>query len=419
MKTVVADLTVIGGGPAGLAAALEAHRLGVKRILLIERDQELGGILQQCIHDGFGIHRFGKRMSGNQYAQAFIDELEGTPIQVKLNTVVLEVTPGREVYACNKADGMLRIQSGAVILAMGCRERTAQQVLIYGDRPVGVLTAGAVQRYINMEGYLPGRRAVILGSGDIGLIMARRMTLEGIEVQGVYEVMDTPGGLTRNIVQCLDDYGIPLHLSTTVTWVHGRKRVESVTVAKVDEHRRPIPGTEENVACDLLVLAVGLIPENELSVQAGIELDPHTKGPVLDNHFMTSIPGIFAAGNVAVVFDLVDYVSQSGEIAARGAAAYLAGRLDGTPSYAPVAPGENVSFVVPQRVRGEGGQGKNVFFLRVRRPEKAARLTCRSGETPLLEKRMRYIAPPEMVAFELDAPGGPLQVDMAKEEARS
>jgi NADPH-dependent 2,4-dienoyl-CoA reductase/sulfur reductase-like enzyme len=415
VKTVDAEITIIGGGPAGLAAALRARELGAGRIVIIERDMELGGILQQCIHDGFGIHRFGKRMSGNQYAQVFIDDLAKTDVDVKLDTMALEVTEDRVVYACSAAEGMLEIRSGAVILAMGCRERTAAQVLIYGDRPAGVLTAGAVQRYINMEGYLPGKTAVILGSGDIGLIMARRMTLEGMLVKGVYEVMDSPGGLTRNIVQCLDDYGIPLHLSTTVTWVHGRDRVEKATVAKVDGNRRPIPGTEEDIECDLLVLAVGLIPENELSHKAGIGMDPRTKGPVLDNRFMTSVPGIFAAGNVAVVFDLVDYVSQSGEIAAEGAMAYIRGVMDLKSPCLPVEPGENVSFVAPQLVRGGGEIRKNTFFLRVQRPERAADLVCASGGKVLLKKRCRHVAPPEMLRFELETAGAaPLEVDMKK-----
>ncbi|HWQ57425.1 MAG TPA: FAD-dependent oxidoreductase [Clostridia bacterium] len=417
MKRVRADVAVVGAGPAGLAAALKARELGAGKVLLFERDAELGGVLQQCIHDGFGLHRFGRRMSGNQYAQAFIDELEKSGVEVKLDTMVLEVTPERTVYACNSSEGMLAIEAGAVILAMGCRERTASQVLICGDRPAGVLTAGAVQRYINMEGYLPGSRAVILGSGDIGLIMARRMTLEGIEVKAVYEVMPSPGGLTRNIVQCLDEFNIPLHLSTTVTRVNGRKRVESVTVAKVDEKLKPVPGTEETIECDLLVLAVGLIPENELSRAAGIELDPRTKGPVLDDAFMTSIPGVFACGNVAVVFDLVDYVSRSGEIAARGAVDFIAGKLRMPERYIPVEARDNVNFVVPQRLRPEC-EGASLF-MRVKKPQLQAVLTCESGGKVLLHKRLSHLAPPEMLTFDIaGCEGEPVAVSIGEVEGK-
>ncbi|MDR3146588.1 MAG: NAD(P)/FAD-dependent oxidoreductase [Treponema sp.] len=410
MRPIHTGIAVIGAGPAGLAAALEAKRLGVKQVLLLERDTELGGILRQCIHDGFGIHRFGRRLSGNQYAQVFIDQVEASGIEVFTETTVLEAGADRRIFACNKRDGVLDIRCGAIILAMGCRERTAAQVLIYGDRPVGVLTAGAVQRYINIEGCLPGRTAVILGSGDIGLIMARRMTLEGIEVKGVYEVMEHPGGLTRNIVQCLDDFGIPLHLSETVTWVQGRDRVESVTTVKVGPDHRPIPGTETVVPCDLLVLAVGLIPENELSLKAGVELDPRTRGPILDSSFMTTVPGIFAAGNVAAVFDLVDYVSQSGEAAARGAAAFLRGELSAS-GWEAVEAGENVGFVVPQRIRRENPAGKTAFFLRVKSPAPAAELVCSVEGRVRLQKRCRHVAPPEMLGFEIET-GGPLLVEM-------
>ena len=417
MKTIQVDLAVIGGGPAGLAAAAEAKRQGIQRVVLIERDLELGGILQQCVHDGFGLHRFQRRMSGGQYAEAFIRDVQALDIQVQDNTMVLEITPDKKIYAVNEKEGMLLYECGAIILAMGCRERTRNQVFIYGSRTSGILTAGAVQRYINMEGYLPGRKAVILGSGDIGLIMARRMTLEGMEVEGVYEVMPSPGGLTRNIVQCLEDYNIPLHLSTTVVKTHGRERLTGVTVAKVDENRRPIPGTERYIDCDLLVLAVGLIPENELSRGAGIEIDPRTQGPVVDQDFMTSIDGVFAAGNVVAVFDLVDYVSETGEIAARGAPRYLKKQREGsaeTPVYHQVRAGEGVNFVIPQKVAAGEAQQDMAFYLRVKQPDQNMVLSCRMGEETVSSKKERFVAPPEMLVARVKS-GCPLTQELTVE----
>ena len=383
MRELSVDVAVIGGGPAGLAAALEVAHRG-RSCAILERNTELGGILQQCIHDGFGLLRFGESVSGCTYAQRFIDRLEaartdGARIEVLLDTMVLELAANREIWATNPTDGMVHVRAGAVILAMGCRERTAAQVLLHGERPQGVITAGAAQRYINVEGYLPGTHAVILGSGDIGLIMARRMALEGIEVEGVYEIMDHPGGLARNVVQCLEDYGIPLRLSHMVSRVHGKHRLEGVTVAARGADGKPVAGTERYVPCDLLVLAVGLIPENELSKQAGVELDPVTRGPMLDDTFMTNVPGIFASGNVSIVFDLVDYVSESGELAARGACAWLdAGCPDERP-YLPVTTAGNVGACVPQRVQVGDGPRDLRFFCRVQHPAERVELRVVAG----------------------------------------
>jgi NADPH-dependent 2,4-dienoyl-CoA reductase/sulfur reductase-like enzyme len=391
------DVAVIGGGPAGMAAALRASERGAD-VALVERDTGLGGILNQCVHDGFGVLRFKRAMSGAEYAQLFADRVYDSRVDVMTETSALGLTSGREIYLTGKNSGCVRMRAGAVVLAMGCRERARPQVGIVGSRPAGVLTAGAVQKYINIQGYLPGRRAVILGSGDIGLIMARRMTLEGMEVAGVYEIMPSPGGLRRNIVQCLDDYGIPLSLSATVTRVHGKRRVEGVTVASVDEARRPIPGTEKFIPCDLLVLSVGLIPENELSRNAGVEMDPVTGGPVLDNRLMTSMPGVFAAGNVSAVFDLVDYVSETGEIAADGACEFIDGRGDSR-EYIPTVAGDNVSFVLPRRVRLDAPEGR--LYLRVNRTVRGALLEISAEGRVISERRYSIVTPPEMVTAAL------------------
>ena len=400
MKVLETDIAVIGAGPAGLAAALEASRLG-KRVTLIERSDDLGGILQQCIHDGFGLIRFKKQLSGPQYAERFIEELKASDVSLLMDTTVLSIENEHKlIRAVSPKEGVLEIRPGAVVLAMGCRERTRSQVEIYGTRPSGVMTAGTVQRYINLEGYLPGRRAVILGSGDIGMIMARRMHLEGIEVLGVYELMPEVGGLARNVYQCLIDYDIPLHLSTTVKEVFGNERLEGVRVVKVDENRRPIEGTEEDIACDLLVLSVGLIPENELSRKAGVLISPVTQGPVLDESMMTSVPGIFAAGNVSIVFDLVDYVSDSAEAAARGAVRYLDGQA---PSAEPldVILGNNVASLLPTQYRVDYIGDELSFYLRVRKMESNVRVALRQGDRVIKSRKLPVVRPAEMVALTL------------------
>lgn len=398
MKVIETDIAVIGAGPAGLAAALEVSRLG-KQVTLIERSDDLGGILQQCIHDGFGLVRFKKQLSGPQYAERFIEELKASDVSLLLDTTVLSIE-NKVIRAVSPREGVLEIRPGAIVLAMGCRERTRSQVEIYGTRPSGVMTAGTVQRYINLEGYLPGRRAVILGSGDIGMIMARRMHLEGIEVLGVYELMPEVGGLARNVYQCLIDYDIPLHLSTTVKEVFGNERLEGVRVVKVDENRRPIEGTEEDIACDLLVLSVGLIPENELSRKAGVLISPVTQGPVLDESMMTSVPGIFAAGNVSIVFDLVDYVSDSAEAAARGAVRYLAGQAPYAEPLDVIA-GENVASLLPTQYRVDYVGDELSFYLRVRKMESNVRVTLRQGKRVIKSKKQLVVRPAEMVTLTL------------------
>lgn len=342
------DVVVIGGGPAGLVAGLAAKRNGAKDVLILEREDELGGILKQCIHNGFGTLLFKKDLTGPEYAENLINDVEKERVEYMLNTMVIGINKNREITAVNSKQGVFTIKAKSVVLAMGCRERPRGNIIIAGTRPAGVFTAGVAQRFINIDGYLPGKEVVILGSGDIGLIMARRFTLEGARVLGVFEIMNHPGGLKRNIVQCLNDFDIPLYLSHTVVKVHGKERVEGVTVAKVDENFQPIEGTERFIKCDTLLLSVGLIPENELSKQAEVKLSHITKGPITDETMETTERGIFSCGNVSAVFDLADYVAETGMIAGKNAAKFAKGVLK-SEHYVRLIPGGNVGVLFPQR----------------------------------------------------------------------
>ena len=397
MNTMRRQVVVIGGGPAGLAAAAALHESGVRDILILEREPRLGGILNQCIHDGFGLTRFGETMSGPEYAQRFIDLVLDKGIEYITNCTVINITPERIITAAS-ANGLLRLSADAVILTMGCRERPRGALSTPGDRPAGVFTAGVAQSYINLKNTAVGKRVVILGSGDIGMIMARRLTLEGAKVEAVFELQPYPSGLPRNIEQCLNDYGIPLFLSHTVTRITGRKRLESVTVSQVDEKLRPIPGTEKVWPCDTLILSVGLIPENELSLQAGVQLDPRTKGAVVDEQYQTSTPGVFAAGNVLHVHDLVDFVSLEAEKLAKSVCRYLAGETE--ECTIAVETDDSVGYTVPQKISGKRDV---TLSFRPRRPMKNVVFSVLQSECCIARKVVKKALPAEMLHVQIPA----------------
>ncbi len=386
------ELVIIGGGPAGMAAAIAAHEQGIRDIIILERENRLGGILMQCIHNGFGLHKFAEELTGTEYAAKYEQKIKELGINYKLNTTVLKLSKDKEITATNSEDGIFKIKAKAVVLAMGCRERARGSLNIAGSRPAGIYSAGSAQKFVNIKGYLPGKNVVILGSGDIGLIMARRMTLEGAKVHAVCEIMPYSGGLARNIEQCLNDFGIPLKLSHTVTKIHGKERVEGVTIAKVDSNRKPIPETEEYIPCDTLLLSVGLIPENELSRGADIDISGITNGAVVDQNRQTSIEGVFACGNVLHVHDLVDFVSEEAEIAGIAAAEYIKGENKNS-THINIKTDSKIRYTVPQIITEQ--KDTKVYF-RVDNIYRNVKINVMSGEEVVLSKKRPKVAPGEM-----------------------
>lgn len=393
------DLVIIGGGPAGMSAAVAAYESGIRDILILERDAALGGILQQCIHNGFGLHKFGEELTGPEYAWRYEKRVRELGIPVKLNTMVLDITEDKYITATNTEDGIFTIQAKAIILAMGCRERPKGALNIAGTRPAGIYSAGTAQKLVNMDGYMPGKDVVILGSGDIGLIMARRMTLEGAKVHAVCELMPYSGGLARNIEQCLNDFGIPLKLSHTVVHIHGKKRLEGVTIAKVDQNRKPIMDTAEYIPCDTLLLSVGLIPENELSRSADVDISNITNGAVVDQDRQTSIEGIFACGNVLHVHDLVDFVSEEAEIAGKSAAEYINDKKTDTVSVEIKTDGK-IRYTVPQKITAK----KDItIYFRVADIYRNVKINVKNGDEIVFSKKKNKVAPGEMESIKLKA----------------
>ena len=396
------DIVIVGGGPAGMAAAVAAKKAGSNSILILERDTRIGGILLQCIHNGFGLHHFGEELTGPEYAGRFSDEVEKLGIEYKTDTMVLEVNAKKQVTAINTKDGLMMIQAKAVILAMGCRERTRGALVIPGTRPAGIFTAGSAQRFVNIDGYLPGKKVVILGSGDIGLIMARRLTLEGAEVKLICELMPFSAGLRRNIVQCVENFNIPLKFSHTITKIHGKERVEGVSVAAVDKNRRPIPETEEFIECDTLLLSVGLIPENEISNGCGISIDSTTSGPVVNEHMQTSVEGIFACGNTVHVHDLVDFVTAESIRAGENAAKYVQGAKAKNPKDVVLRPGNRVRYTVPQHIESTESETPISIMFRPTDVYRNVQIVAYSNNERIKAMKKKIVRPGEMQVLELN-----------------